>query len=144
MFNFFKKIHIKGEIFNGHFIDVKAFFVARFNEIPSITFIGELDVTKAFDFITAELGTKIVAVHRHSFFNHADKNTYFNNAILVLTDKRMIEVADNFCQLLYTIDNYVWADQFAVKLAAFKAENNAATSYTHTHVVGFAKATEMN
>ena len=143
MFGFFNRLKATTGLFNGHYIDAKTLFVLKFNEIPSVTFIGELDVTKAFDYMLENLETKLVAVYRHSFFNHTDNSVYFNNAIFVLTNKRIIEVADNYCQLLYTADNYVWADQFAADLAQFRNEKDFA-AYTHIPVVGFAKATEMN
>lgn len=143
LFRFLNRLNATTGLFNGHYVDAKAFYVLRFREIPSITFIGEIDVTKAFDYILEDIGTKITAIYRHSFFNHADKSVYFNNAIIVLANKRMIEVAENYCQLLYTVDNYVWADQFAADLAQFRNEKDFA-AYTHIPVVGFAKATEMN
>ena len=144
MFNFFKRIYIKGEIFNGHFIDVKAFYVAQFNKVPCVTFIGDMDVTKIFAFIKDTYYRDIKAVYLHSYFNHDEKDVYFNNAIIVLSFERMIEIADNYCQLLHTANQYNWARTVVTELAQFRIEKNAAAAYRHTHVVGFAKETTMN
>ena len=91
MFNFLKRININGGLFNGHFIDVKAFYVAKFNAVPSVAFIGEMDVTKAFGFVNETYRADIKAIYQHCYFNHADKCVYFNNTIVVLSFKRMIE-----------------------------------------------------
>jgi hypothetical protein len=143
MFNFFKRIHIKGEIFNGHFIDVKAFYVAQFNKMPCITFINDMDVTKVFAFVKETFRADITATYQHAYFNHDNKQLYFNNTIVVLSFGRMIELADNYCQVLHTSYQYVWAKQLITNLAQFRAET-IAPAFRHTHVVGFAKATEMN
>jgi hypothetical protein len=144
MFNFLKKIYIKGEIFNGHFVEVKAFYVAKFNKVPCVTFVGELDVTKAFAFVKETYDTHITATYQHAYFNHADKQLYFNNTIIVLDFERMLEIADNYCQVLHTADQYAWVTAFAIDLAQFKAAQDNATAYRHTHVVGFAKEMKLN
>jgi hypothetical protein len=144
MFNLFKKIHINGAIFNGHYIDAKSFYVFKFNEIPCVTFIGDLDVTRAFGFIKETYKAEVTATYQHSYFNHADKKVYFNNMIVVLTYNRMIEIADNFCQVLHAANQYTWARQLITDLAQFRIEGNVAPAFRHTHVVGFAKDAEMN
>jgi hypothetical protein len=144
MFNFFKRINANAALFNGHFIDAKCFYAFEFNKIPSVTFIGELDVAKTFAFINEIYRTDIKAVYHHSYFNHVDKEIYFNNAIVVLSFERMIELADNYCQLLHTSHQYNWARTLVNELAQFAIEKNVMPTYRRIHVVGFAKETEMN
>jgi len=144
VFNFFKKIQMGGEIFNGHFIDVKAFYVAQFTKVPCVTFIGDMDVSKTFAHVNETFSRNIKATYQHSYFNHDDQKVYFNNTIIVLSYERMIEIANNYCQLLHTANQYNWARTLATELAQFRVAKNVAAAYTHTHVVGFAKETEMN
>jgi hypothetical protein len=144
MFNFFKRIQISGQMFNGHFIDVKAFYVAQFNKVPCVTFIGDMDVSKTFAFIGETYYRDIKATYQHAYFNHDDQKVYFNNTIIVLSFERMIEIADNYCQLLHNANQYSWARTLVTELAQFRIEKDVATAYRHTHVVGFAKETAMN
>ena len=144
MFNFFKRTSIQGGIFNGHFVDVKALYVAKFNEVACVTFIGELNVTKVFAYIKETYNSNINAIYQHSYFNHNDKQVYFNNTIVVLNFERMIELTDNYCQVLHTHNQYAWAGQLVTDLAQFRTEKTFASGYMHTHVVGFARETEMN
>lgn len=143
MFNLFKKIYINGGLFNGHFVDVKALYVTQFNKVPCITFIGDIDVSKAFGFLKEIFREDITATYQHAYFNHDDKQLYFNNTIVVLSFGRMIELADNYCQVLHTSDQYAWARQLMNDLAKFRMEA-ITPAFKHTPVVGFAKATEMN
>ena len=144
LFRFLKRINANAGLFNGHFVDVKAFYAFKFNAIPCITFIGDLDITKAYAFVKETCKADIINTYQHSYFNHDDKKVYFNNTIVVLNTERMIEIADNYCQLLHTTDQYTWARQLVNELAQFKIERNAAPGFRHTPVVGFAKEAEMN
>jgi len=141
---FLKRLNANAGLFNGHFIDSKTLYVLRFNSIPCVTFISEMDVTKVFAYVNETFKAVIVAVYQHNYFDHNDRKVYFNNSIFVLQDRRMIEVADNYCQVLYTADDYVFAKQLISDLAQFRMERNITPAFRHTAVVGFAREAEMN
>ena len=143
LFKFLKRLNANAGLFNGHFVDVKAFYVLEFNEVPCITFIGDMDTTKAFAFVKDIYKADIVSTYQHSYFNHDDKKVYFNNTIIVLSFKRMIEITGNYCQLLHTGEQYAWARSLANELSQFRVET-AVPFFKHTHVVGFAKEAEAN
>lgn len=143
LFRFLKRINANAGIFNGHFVDVKAFYAFKFNIIPCITFIGDMDVTKAYAFIKDNCKADIISTYQHSYFNHNDKAVYFNNTIVVLTSERMIEIADNYCQVLHTINQYSWARKLVSDLAQFRIQKDE-TVFKRTQIVGFAKEIEMN
>jgi hypothetical protein len=131
-------------LFNGHYIDVKTFYVLRFNAIPCVTFIGDMDITKVFAYMNENFKADRVSTYQHSYFDHNDQNVYFNNTVIVLKNKRMIELADNYCQVLHTANDYEWARQLVKDLAQFGMEKNIAPVFRHTHVIGFAKEPGMN
>lgn len=110
LFRFLKKINTNSGLFNGHFVDVKAFYVWKFNEIPCITFIGDMDITKAFAFVKDNCKADKTATYQHSYFNHADQQVYFNNTIFVLTNNRMIEVADEYARFCIQQTNMTGRD----------------------------------
>ena len=143
-FRFLKRINGNTGLFNGHFVDVKAFYVLRFNAIPCVTFIGDMDLTKVFPYMTERFDAVIVAAYQHSYFDHGDKKIFFNNTIFVLQNKRMVELADNYCQVLYAATDYGFATGLANDLAQFRIEMNMTPAFRHTHVVGFARQAEMN
>lgn len=143
LLRFLKRTYTNVQIFSGHFVDVKAFYSFEFNTIPCITFIGDMDITKAYAFVKDNCQANIISTYQHSYFNHNDKKVYFNNTIVVLTSERMIEITDNYCQLLHTTNQYSWARQLVNDLAQFKIERDA-HALRRTQIVGFAKEAEMN
>jgi len=131
-------------LFNGHFVDVKVFYTARFNTVPCVSFIGEIDITKAYDIVRNYCVNDIVDTHQHSYFNHDAQKVFFNNTVIVLSKKRMIEIAGNYCQILHTPDGYDWARWLLKELAVCRAEAQPAQSTAYTKVLGFAGAADLN
>ena len=142
-FRLFKKVNANAELFHGPFIDVKALYASRFNVIPSVTFIGELDLIRVYAYFKENFKEVILATYGHSYYNYNDQAVYSNCTILVLSNKRIIELADDFCQVLHTAEQYAWAEQLVNNLEQFR-NIQASKSSRHTHVVGFAKEATMN
>ncbi|MBC7901897.1 MAG: hypothetical protein H7Y27_00680 [Gemmatimonadaceae bacterium] len=109
-----------GSLFNGHFIDIKALYVMEFDSIPTISFVGELDGGKAFDFIHATYRHTAVKMYQHNYFDYEEDKMFSNNTIYVLRDKKIIEVSHNYCQLLYDQSDYSFGIKMGRKLSEFR------------------------
>ena len=138
--NFLRRIKVLDLLFNGHFIEVKAFYVLQFDKVPCVCFIGDIDVTKAYAHITEVFNCEIVLVYQHMYFDHDEQKTFFNNTVFVLTQNRMIELAKGYAQILHTPQDYVWVNKLMKALVEFKI----AETPLQTQVVGFARQPEMN
>src|SRR3954471_24651761 len=115
--NFLRKIKIIDPLFNGHFIEVKTFYVLQFDKVPCLYFIGNVDVTKVYAHISEVLKNEIVSVYQHMYFDHDEQKTFFNNTVFVLTETRMIELGKGYAQILHTPRDYVWANNLMKALA---------------------------
>ena len=142
MRNLFKKRgNVSATLFVGHFVDVKAMYFLEFGRIPCICFVGELDVTGAFAHVEKTLRRDIVAIYQHSFLNNEKGELFFNNTVFVLKGRRMIELADNYCQVLHTIHQYKWAHQFILDLGT---SFRVVPPEVKTRVIGFVRSGDMN
>lgn len=122
-----KRIREYVGLFNGYFVDVKAFYALEFDAVPCVGFVGEIDAAKAFALITEQLVGEIVTTYQHAYFDHKEQKMLFNNTLFVLRDRRMIEVGGNYCQLLHATHQYQWANQLVKDLAAFRLVVEAPT-----------------
>jgi hypothetical protein len=86
-----------------------------------------VDTTKAFGLINEKLKSGIVTVYQHSYFDHNEKKMFFNNTIFVLANKIMIELGNNWCQVLHTPEQQGWANALIEELSAFRMVNNETT-----------------
>jgi hypothetical protein len=137
LFRLFRKIRDATGLFNGYFIEVKALYALEFDAVCCVSFIGEIDTTKAFAFINEKLKNDIVAVYQHSYFDQNEERMFFNNTIFVLTNKRIIELGNNWCQFLHTPGQYEWANKLIKQLSAFRMVNKEPA-------IGFARQSVSN
>ena len=138
-FNLFKtKVCKMNTLFFGHYVDPKVFYAVHFNEVPCISFVGELDAGKAFDFIQSTYRAQVKAIYQHNYFDHEKRQFFFNNTLFVLKNKRLIELGNNYCQVLYTKDQYDWGQTMIKELSVFHVTGD------ENKVIGFARSTTMN
>ena len=125
-------------LFLGHYVDPKVFYTVHFNKVPCISFIGEMDTSKAFDFIQSTYRTQVKGIYQHNYFDHDKREFFFNNTLFELRNKRMIELGNNYCQVLHTKDQYGWGQTIIKELSVFHVTTDA------NKVIGFARSTNMN
>jgi hypothetical protein len=138
---FNRRVQAADPLFMGHYIEVKAFYVHHFDALPCVSFIGELDTSKAFKYIEERYSSHITETYQHAYYEHTDKKMLFNNTIFILNDNRMLELGSNYCQVLHTPQQYNWANVLITNLAAFKQE---AAPAKDNRVIGFAQQNAMN
>jgi hypothetical protein len=134
---FFRKIKNVIGLFNGYFIEVKALYALEFDAVSCVSFIGEVDTTKVFALINERMKDEIVNVYQHSYFDHNEKKMFFNNTIFILTNNRMIELGNNWCQFLHTPQQHGWANALIEELSQFRNVNSEP-------VIGFARQAVAN
>ena len=128
-------------LFQGHYVDVRVFYTVHFNQVPAISFIGELDGSKAFNCIHDRFQHNVTGIYQHSYFDHEKKDIFFNNTLFVFRDKKIIELAANYCHVLHTNQQYNWAHDLIRELSRFRVD---AASANDTKVIGFARNNSMN
>ena len=89
---FTRRMNDAAALFNGHYIDVKAFYVIRFDQMPCVSFIGEMDATRVFAYLNEAYKSEIVNVYQHSYFDHTEQKMFFNNTEVSKSGKPMMPV----------------------------------------------------
>ena len=103
-----------------------------------MSFIGDLDAGKAFDFIQSTYRTQVKGIYQHNYFDHDKRQFFFNNTLFVLKDRRMIELGNNYCQVLHTNDQYDWGQTMIKELSVFHVTGDV------NKAIGFARTNNMN
>ena len=138
-FNLFRKDLSKvSTLFLGHYVDTKVFYTVQFNKVPCISFIGDLDAGKAFDFIQSIYRYQITGIYQHNYFDHDKRDFLFNNTLFVLKNKRLIELGNNYGQVLHTKDQYDWGQTMIKELSVFHVTGDV------NKAIGFARTNNMN
>lgn len=134
---FNRKISDALGLFNGHFIEAKALYALEFDAVSSVSFIGEIDTSKAYALILDTLSDEVVATYQHSYFDHGEVRMLFNNTIFLLRNKRIIELGNNWCQVLHTPQQHGWANDLISQLRHFRIVSSEP-------VIGFARQATVN
>ena len=138
-FNLFRRDLSKvNTLFLGHYVDPKVFYAVEFNRVPCISFIGELDTGKTFDFIQSTYRYQLTGIYQHNYFDHDKRQFFFNNTLFVLKNKRLIELGNNYCQVLYTKDQFDWGQTMIRELSVFHLTADA------NKIIGFARSNHVN
>ena len=138
-FNFFRtKVFQVNTLFLGHYVDPRVFYTVQFNKVPCISFIGELEAGKAFDFIQSTYRNQVTGIYQHNYFDHDKRDFFFNNTLFVLKNKRLIELGNNYCQVLHTKDQCDWGQAMIKELSVFHVTGDV------DKVIGFARSNNMN
>ena len=138
-FNLFRKDLSKvNTLFWGHYVDPKVFYTVQFNTVPCISFIGELNTSKTFDFIQSTYRYQVTGIYQHNYFDHDKREFFFNNTLFVLKNKRLIELGSNYCQVLHTKDESDWGQTMIKELSVFHVTGEL------NKVIGFARSNTMN
>ena len=114
-------------VFNGHFVEAKALYAYQFQSLCNVCFIGDLNTTEACTLINQVLGREILSVYQHIYIDHGSAEFYFNNTIYMLKGKRLIELGNNYCQILYRPSHNIWARELAKELSVFRIVQHEAS-----------------
>ena len=141
-----KRITSSAGLYLNNYVDSKAFYLYRFAEVPCVTFINEIDVNKASDYVRTYMSNEIVGVFQHNQYSYETSELHFNVSIFVLTDGRMIELGNNYAEILYGNRQYGFANELVRQLAAFRLEVEMPVTdvFRHVEVSGFIRRHEMN
>lgn len=60
------KFNPSAVVFENNFLEVKAFYSREFNRVPCISYINNIDVTKAFDYINAGRCGRVKGIYQYT------------------------------------------------------------------------------
>ncbi len=108
-------------IFENQYIETKLFYVNRFRKIPSITFVDDIDITKAFAYIRDNNKDRIVEIFQTCFYNREEGVQQFTKTIFVLKNKVLIELGNACAEILFDAVSEQFADDLVKALSECKA-----------------------
>ncbi|MDB5280486.1 MAG: family ATPase [Ferruginibacter sp.] len=106
--------------FDHQYIESKAFFTYQFRKVPTVVYIDEVDVAKAFEYINSELKSLQVNIYQSCDYSHERNRQEFTRTIFVLNNNVIIELGTDYAEVLHLPNDLVFSAALVNKLAAFK------------------------
>jgi superfamily I DNA and/or RNA helicase len=106
--------------FDNQYIESKAFFTYQFRKVPTVVYIDEVDVAKAFKYINSELKSLQVNIYQSCDYSHERNRQEFVKTIFVLNNNVIIELGTDYAEILHLPGDLVFSAELVNKLAEFK------------------------
>lgn len=108
-------------IFETNYIEIKAFYVREFNATPCISFINNLDTAKVYDYINKGFAGKVLATYQRNFYSWQRLRQEFSCTVFKLENQVMIEVGDEYAEILFGNNNYTYANELVKFFSTYQA-----------------------
>ena len=115
-----KKILANTSIFDRTFLNGKAFFQQYFQQVPCITWIGQVNTEKVLHYIKTEYAETVLDIYQYAEYERKKRKTVATRTIILLRDNCIIELGISFCDILHTHEDYAMAYALVKELSRFK------------------------
>lgn len=88
-------------IFDNTYIETKAFYLQEFGIAPSRNFIDGLDHRKLYKYVKNGGAGKVMAIYHNIYYNWQQKSQEFSRAIFMLENKILVELGNDYAEVLY-------------------------------------------
>jgi hypothetical protein len=113
--------HKNTGIFDSSYIDAKAFYLEEFGKAPCVNFVNSVNVNKAFAYIKEGNAGNVLAIYQRNYYNWQQERQEFSKTIFILENKVMIELWNEYANILFSNDNYDYADKVMQVFVDFEA-----------------------
>ena len=108
-------------IFDNNYIKSKTYFLQEFGKTPCISFINNLDTAKVYDYINKGFAGKVLATYQRNFYSWQRSRQEFSCTIFKLENQVMIEVGDEYAEILFGNNNYTYANELVKLFSTYQA-----------------------
>lgn len=109
------------QLFDNTYIEVRALYRHEFNKVPCISFVNSIETNKVFAYINEGKAGRVLAVYQRNWYNWQMNRQQFSKTIFMLAGGIMIEVGDEYAEILYDNGNYDAANKLIAIFAGMKA-----------------------
>ena len=95
-----KTINTNG-VFDKRFLDNKILYLHKFNALPSLSYIGDIDGEKMYGVVKEKFAAEILFIKLYRWYKHEKKKYQFDKTLLVLKNNCVLEFDDNYCEVLH-------------------------------------------
>ncbi|MBO9564483.1 MAG: AAA family ATPase [Niastella sp.] len=107
-------------IFDNYYIDSKALYMYCFAAVPCISFVDDIEGEKAYTAFQEKYKALVESVHTYRKFKRGDKKVDFNDTIVILKDRCVLEFSEGYCELLHDSANELLIGELIGFLRQFK------------------------
>ncbi len=97
----YNEVFVRTNLFSGHFIDTKSFYLHEFGTLPNVTIIRQVDYEKAYASIKKEYAAQIEEEYHYTAINPKKEKEEKEESVIRLKEQIMLEMGDGYAELYY-------------------------------------------
>lgn len=109
------------DLFGGSYIDARVLYTQLFREVPSISYMSNVDINKAFAYIQNGYAGRVMRIYQRNAYNWNDEQLEFDVTIFRLAGKTLIEVGNGYVNILYHRNNFSLCKGLVKVIKEYKA-----------------------
>ena len=107
-------------IFEGRYLNSKALYLYHFHELPSLHNRYQIDGEKAYEAFREQFASRIMDIHQYRWFDQKRKKFHFDTTIIILNNHCLMEINQNYCQLLHNNQQGTFLEEVDHILSRFR------------------------
>jgi hypothetical protein len=107
-------------IFEHHYLEAKSFYMYRFKTIPCTTYVDDIDINKAFDYLDKTAKDVTEDIYQACYYDWAQNKQVFNKTLFVMNNKVMVELTSDYAKILYPNFRYDEANRLVDIFSSYK------------------------
>ncbi len=116
-----KRVPGNADLFDNSYIDVKAYYLQEFGTMPCLSFVGDLQVTKAFEYINDGNAGKVLEVYQRTYYNRQHKKQESIKTVFKLENRLLIELGQDYAEIYFARETEAIVEKLVNVLAEQKA-----------------------
>jgi len=98
----YNEVFVRTNLFSGHFIDTKSYYLHEFGLLPNVTIIRQVDYEKAYATLKKEFALQIDDEHHYTAINAKKEKEEKEESVIRMKEQIMLEMGDGYAELYYT------------------------------------------
>ena len=87
-------------------------------QVPCITWVDQVNTDKVLKYIKAEYADAITGIFQFSKYDRKKKKSLYSTTIILLKDNCLVELGDDYCEILHTHEDYDMANALVKEVRA--------------------------
>src|SRR5215217_7884723 len=98
----YNEVFVRTNLFSGHFIDTKSYYLHEHGLLPNVTIIRQVDYEKAYASLKKDFASQIEQEHHYTAINPKKEREEKEESVLRMKDQIMLEMGDGYAELYFT------------------------------------------
>jgi hypothetical protein len=94
-----QKIANVNDVFEDRYLSAKGLYIHQFNQLPNVSYVGQIDGEKAFKAFEEKYQDKIRTIYRNDWYERKKKQYVFSNILVVLRNRCLFEFSTAWCDI---------------------------------------------